>query len=91
MLKDEGHHHEAVTSRDELLMIPAKLVKKWTPENPETERRRQMGGGDKLCYAKPERWFATTAPQLDLQQRFERYLCWNIPNNPDHWLPKPIP
>ncbi|MBK9990805.1 MAG: hypothetical protein IPP19_08760 [Verrucomicrobia bacterium] len=61
VLKEEGHHHEAVTSRDELLMIPAKLVKSGR------QKTLKLSVGDKwweaisLCYAKLER---LVCPQL---------------------------
>lgn len=90
VLKDEGHHHEAVTSRDELLMIPAKLVESGR------QKTLKLSVGDKwwdaisLGYARLQRWLGSIAPQLDLQAKFERYLCWNNPLSPDDWLPKPI-
>ena len=91
VLKEDSHHTEAVTSRDELLLIPATLV--------ESGRRKtlKLGVGDKWwaalsqAYQRLERWLAATAPQLEIQATFERYLCWNNPLNPDNWLANPSP
>ena len=91
VLKEERCHREAITSRDDLLVMPAKLV--------ETGRQKtlKLSVGDKwwaaisLCYQRLERWLASIAPQLDTQQTFERYLCWLNPLNPDDWLPHPSP
>ena len=88
VLKEEGCHREAITSRDDLLVMPAKLI--------ETGRQKtlKLSVGDKwwaaisLSYQRLQRWLASIAPQLDPQQTFERYLCWLNPLNPDDWLPK---
>jgi hypothetical protein len=43
------------------------------------------------AYKRLQRWLVSTAPQLDCQQTFERYLCWNNPLNPENWLASPSP
>ncbi len=91
VVKEEGVHTEAITSRDELLLIPAKLV--------ESGRRKilKLGVSDKWwaaiaqAYKRLQRWLAATAPQLEIQQTFERYLCWHNPLNQDKWLAELTP
>ncbi len=86
VLKDDGVHTEAITSRDELLVIPGKLVESGR------QRTLKLGVGEKWwaalsqAYQRLERWLGSTAPQLAIQASFERYLCWNNPLNPDAWL-----
>lgn len=86
VLKEDGVHTEAVTSRDELLHIPAKLVESGR------QKTLKLGVGEKWwaaitqAYERLQRWLERTAPQLDPQQTFERYLCWNNPRSPDNWL-----
>lgn len=86
MVKGEGVHTEAVTSRDELLLIPAKLVQGGR------QKALKLAVGDKWwaaiyqAYKRLERWLARTAPQLEAQQTFERYLCWHNPLSPQNWL-----
>jgi hypothetical protein len=86
MVKGEGVHTEAVTSRDELLLIPAKLVQGGR------QRALKLAVGEKWwaaisqAYKRLERWLARTAPQLEAQQTFERYLCWHNPLSPQNWL-----
>jgi hypothetical protein len=66
VLKDQGGHTEAVSSRYELLLIPAKLVL--------SGRRRTLRlavGGRfaaflRQAYRRLQRWLAQTAPQLNL-------------------------
>ena len=59
------------------------------------QKTLKLGVGEKWwaaisqAYKRLERWLATTAPQLDCQQTFERYLCWNNPLNPENWLASP--
>jgi hypothetical protein len=38
-----------------------------------------------LCVVAGTR-LAQTAPQLDVQQTIERYLCWHNPFSPENWL-----
>jgi len=86
VVKEQGVHTEAITSRDELLVIPAKLVESGR------QKTLKLGVGEKWwaaisqAYKRLERWLASTARQLDCQQTFERYLCWNNPLNPENWL-----
>lgn len=91
VLKDEGQHFEAVTSRDELLVIPAKLVESGRQKTLKLSVGEKWWDTIAQAYARLQRWLAgITAPQLGPQQTFERYLCWNNPLNPDAWLP-PLP
>ena len=90
VIKEEGHHHEAVTSRDELLVIPAKLVESGRQKNLKLSVSEKWWDAISRAYTRLEHWLGSIAPQLDPQQKFERYLCWNNPLSPDDWLPKPI-
>jgi len=91
VLLAEGRHRGAITSRDELLVIPAKLVESGR------QKTLKLSVGDtwwralSRAYARLQCWLAATAPQLSVQQSFERYLCWNNPLSPDDWLPKLAP
>lgn len=91
VLKDEGHHHEAVTSRDELLVIPAKLVESGRQKTLKLSVGEHWWNALSRAYQRLQRWLAAIAPQLDPQQNFARYLCWNNPLSPDNWLPQPAP
>lgn len=91
VLKEEGRHHEAITSRDELLVMPAKLVETGRQKTLKLSVGDQWWASISLSYQRLQRWLASIAPQLDPQQTFERYLCWLNPLNPDGWLPKPAP
>lgn len=89
VLQGEGRHHEAITSRDELLVIPAKLI-----ESGRQKTLRLSVGADWWCalsraYQRLQRWLGATAAQLLPQQTFERFLCWNNPLSPDNWLANP--
>ena len=91
VLLAEGRHHEAVTSRDELLVIPAKLVESGRQKTLKLSVGETWWRALSRAYARLQRWLAATAPQLSVQQSFERYLCWNNPLSPDDWLPKLAP
>ena len=70
VLTEEHHHHEAITSRDELLVMPTKLV--------DTGRQKllKLSGGDQwwaaisLSYQRLLRWLASIAQHLHAQQTF---------------------
>ncbi len=91
VLHGEGHHHEAITSRDELLVIPAKLVESGRQKTLKLSVGEDWWSALSRAYQRLQRWLASTAPQLNPQQTFERYLCWNNPLSPDDWLPKLAP
>jgi len=91
VLMEEGRHHEAITSRDELLVMPAKLVVSGRQKTLKLSVGKKWWAAISLSYQRLERWLASIAPQLDPQQTFERYLCWLNPFNPDDWLPKNAP
>lgn len=88
VIKGEGHHHEAITSRDELLVIPAKLVTSGRQNYLKMSVGENWWAEISRCYQRLQRWLSAIAPQLNPQQSFERYLCWNNPLNPDDWLQK---
>ena len=91
VLRDEGQHYEAVTSRDELLVIPAKLVESGRQKTLKLSVGENWWAAIARAYQRLQRWLHSTAPQLDCQQTFARYLCWNNPLSPDDWLPKLAP
>jgi hypothetical protein len=89
VLKEEGCHREAITSRDDLLVMPAKLVESGRQKTLKLSVGEKWWAAISLSYQRLERWLGSIAPQLNPQQTFERYLCWLNPLNPDDWLPKP--
>ncbi len=89
VLKQEGCHREAITSRDDLLVMPAKLVETGRQKTLKLSVGEKWWAAIRLSYQRPQRWLGLIAPQLALPQTFERYLCWLNPLNPDDWLLKP--
>jgi len=79
-------HTEAVTSRDELLLIPAKLVESGRQKTLKLAVGEKWWAAISKAYKRLRRWLDRTAPQLDVQQSFEPYLCWHNPLSPDNWL-----
>ena len=90
-VKDEDSHTEAVTSRDELLLIPAKLVQSGRQKVLKLAVSEKWWAAISQAYKRLERWLSQTAPQLNPQQSFERYLCWHNPLNPDDWRAQASP
>jgi len=86
VVKDEGVHTEAVTSRDELLLIPAKLVESGRQKTLKLAVSQKWWAAIAAAYERLQTWLRQTAPQLEVQQSFERYLCWHNPLSPDNWL-----
>jgi hypothetical protein len=91
VVKEEGVHTEAVTSRDELLLIPAKLVESGRRKTLKLAVSEKWWSAIAQAYKRLQRWLAATAPQLEIQQTFERYLCWHNPLSPDNWLAELTP
>ncbi len=75
VVKEQGVHTEAVTRRDEPLLVPVKLV--------ESGRQKTL----KLDVCR----LARPAPQLHKQQTFERSLLWHTPLSPENRLADPLP
>ena len=72
VLKAEGQHYEAVTSRDELLVIPAKLVESGRQKTLKLSVGEKWWDAIARAYERLQRWLAgLTAPQLNPQQTFE--------------------
>ena len=86
VVKEQGIHTEAITSRDELLLIPAKLVGSGRQKTLKLGVGKKWWAAISQAYKRLQRWLTSTAPQLEVQQTFERYLCWHNPNNPENWL-----
>jgi len=86
VVKDEGVHTEAVTSRDELLLIPAKLVESGRQKTLKLAVSDKCWTAIAAAYRRLQTWLRQTAPHLEVQQSFERYLCWHNPPSPDNWL-----
>lgn len=91
VLKEEGCHREAITSRDELLVMPAKLVESGRQKTLKLSVGEKWWAAISRAYQRLQRWLSSIAPQLRPQQTFERYLCWLNPASPDDWLPQPVP
>ncbi len=89
--RKKGRHREAITSRDDLLVMPAKLVESGRQKTLKLSVGEKWWSTISLAYQRLQRWLASIAPQLHPQQTFERYLCWLNPASPDDWLPKPVP
>jgi hypothetical protein len=86
VVKEQGVHTEAVRSRDELLLIPAKLVQSGRQKTLKLAVWEKWWAAIRQAYKRLKRWLARTAPQLDVQQTIERYLCWHNPFSPENWL-----
>ncbi len=89
VLKAEGCHREAITSRDDLLVMPAKLVASGRQKTLKLSVGATWWTALCAAYQRLQRWLASIAPQLEPQPTFARYLCWHNPLNPDDWMPKP--
>ena len=89
VLKEEGCHREAITSRDDLLVMPAKLVETGRRKTLKLSIGEKWWGAITRSYKRLQSWLSSIAPQMAPQQTFERYLCWLNPHSPDDWLPKP--
>jgi hypothetical protein len=86
VVKEQGVHTEAVRSRDELLLIPAKLVQSGRQKTLKLAVSEKWWAAIRQAYKRLKRCLARTAPQLDVQQTIERYLCWRNPFSPENWL-----
>jgi hypothetical protein len=84
VVKEQGVHTEAVTSRDELLLVPAKLVESGRQMTLKLAVSEKWWAAIRQAYKRLQRWLARTAPQLDVQQ--EPYLCRHNPLSPQNWL-----
>lgn len=91
VLKEEGVHREAITSRDDLLLMPAKLVESGRQKELKLSVGEKWWSAISRAYQRLCRWLSSIAPQLNPQQTFERYLCWINPTSPDQWIPQPVP
>jgi hypothetical protein len=86
VVKEQGVHTEAVRSRDELLLIPAKLVQSGRQKTLKLAVSEKWWAAIRQAYKRLKRWLARTASPLDVQQTIERYLCWHNPFSPENWL-----
>ncbi|HEY9249184.1 MAG TPA: transposase [Rariglobus sp.] len=91
VIKEEDCHREAITSRDELLVMPAKLVESGCQKTLKLSVGEKWWNAISRAHQRLKRWLASIAPQLQPRQTFERYLCWINPASPDDWLPHPSP
>jgi hypothetical protein len=66
VLKNQGGHTEAITSRYELLLIPAKLVLSGRRKTVKLAVGSKFASFLKQAYQRLERWLGQTAPQLSL-------------------------
>ena len=91
VLKEDGCHTEAIKSRDELLLMPAKLVASGRQRTLKMSVGKKWWAALSQAYTRLQRWLCRTAPQLDVQQTIENYLGWHSPLNPENWLGLPPP
>lgn len=91
VVKEQGVHTEAVTSCDELLLVPAKLVESGRQKTLTLAVSEKWWAAVNQPYKRLQRWLAQTAPQLDVKQTFERYLCCHNPLSPQNWLADALP
>jgi hypothetical protein len=82
VVKEQGVHTEAVTSREELLLVPAKLVESGRQKNLKLAVSEKWWAAIRQAYKRLKRWLARTSPQLDVQQTSEPYLCRHNPLSP---------
>jgi hypothetical protein len=66
VLKNEGGHTEAIKSRYELLLIPAKMVLSGRRKIVKLAVGKQLASFLKQAYRRLEEWLSRTAPQLSL-------------------------
>lgn len=72
VLKDEGMHTEAMTSRYELLMIPGRLTKSGGQKTMRLALGKKIGAVLKAAYQRLLKWLEQTAPQLALTNDHHR-------------------
>ena len=66
VLKNQGGHTEAIKSRYELLLIPAKLVLSGRRKIVKLAVGNKFASFLKQAYQRLEQWLSRTAPQLSL-------------------------
>ena len=91
VLKEDGCHTEAIKSRDELLLMPAKLVASGRQRTLNMSVGKKWWAALSQAYTRLQRWLCRTAPQLDVQQTIENYLGWHSPLKSENWLGLPPP
>ncbi|MCX7869156.1 MAG: hypothetical protein N2322_04310, partial [Terrimicrobiaceae bacterium] len=91
VVKERGMHTEAVTSRDELLLVPAKLIESGRQKPLKLAVSAKWWAAISQACERLQRWPARTELRLDVQQPFERYLCWHNPLSPHNRLTDPSP
>jgi hypothetical protein len=69
--------------------MPTKLVESGRQKTLKLSVVEKWWAAISPSYQRFQRWLCSIAPELNLQQTFERYLCWLKPFNPDDWLPTP--
>jgi hypothetical protein len=65
---------------------PGKLVESGRQKTLKLAVSEKWWAAISQAYKRLQRWLARTAPQLDVQQTFECYLCWHNPLSPQNWL-----
>ena len=82
VLKDDGMHTEAVTSRYELLMIPGRLTKSGGKRTLHLAVGEKLGRLLKSAYKRLLAWLGETAPQLVLTNENPQWLFFNPLEHP---------
>lgn len=85
VVQEQGAHTWPVTSRDDLLHLPAKLAASGRQGTLKLAVSEKCQAAISQDCKRLHRWQARSAPQLDGQQTFELYLCWHNPLSPQNW------
>ena len=84
VVTDRDNHTEAITSRYELLMLPARMVKSGRKKTVKLSVGDRLKTLLKAAYKRLHQWLSSTAPQLSLNRT--QHEKWNLflpENNPD--------
>jgi hypothetical protein len=86
VLTQDGVHAEALTSRDQFLLIPAKLVESGRQKTVKLSIGSNGWATLPEAYNKLQAWLASTASQFKIQDTLERFNFRLNPWSPENWL-----
>lgn len=89
VITERDCHTEAITSRYELLMLPARLVQSGRKKTVKLAVGNQLKSLLKAAYTKLQQWLNATAPQLNLNST--QNTKWSLFLPPDLQKPPPNP
>ena len=84
VVTDRDNHTEAITSRYELLMLPARIVKSGRKKTVKLSVGEKLKALLKAAYKRLHQWLSSTAPQLSLNRtQHEKWNLFLTENDPD--------